>query len=143
MNINTIQLLKECSSGCQMAQKSVKHVRQYTSDEKLNELLEAYGEKHSAVESEIADLLRQYDKQEEEPKKMAAVSAWMSVEMKMLVHQDNHQVAKIMMDGCNMGIQSVSGYINKYDDASEESKKIAQKLIAIEEEFMQEMKGFV
>lgn len=143
MDVNTIQLLKECSSGCQMAQKSVKHVREYTTDEKLNELLEAYGEKHSKLEREIADLLDKYHKDEEEPGKMAAACAWMSVEMKMMMHPDNHQVAKLMMDGCNMGIQSVSEYVNKYPDASGESQEIAKKLIKIEEDFMQEMKGFV
>ncbi|MCM1570059.1 MAG: hypothetical protein NC081_11535 [Roseburia sp.] len=143
MNTNTIQLLKECSSGCQMAQKSVKHVRQYTSDEKLNELLEAYGEKHDKLEREIADLLNQYHKDEEEPGKMASASAWMKVETKMMMHPDNHQVAKLMMDGCNMGIQSVSEYVNKYPDASKESQDIARRLIKIEEDFMQEMKSFV
>ena len=44
---HTVELLKECGNGCQMAQKSVKQVREYVQDEKLNNLLEAYGEKHT------------------------------------------------------------------------------------------------
>ena len=60
MEENTIQLLKECSSGCQMAQKSVKHVREYVTDHKLSELLEAYGEKHTRMEKKISDLLAEY-----------------------------------------------------------------------------------
>jgi len=63
--------------------------------------------------------------------------------MKMMMHPSDHEVAKIMMDGCNMGIQSVSEYVNKYHDASQESQDSAKKLIKIEEEFMREMKGFV
>ena len=55
MNDNTIKLLKECSSGCQMAMDSVKTMREYTKDAKLNDLLEAYGEKHRGLEREIAD----------------------------------------------------------------------------------------
>ena len=79
----------------------------------------------------------------EEPSKLAEAMSWLTTEVKMLMRADSHQIAKLMMDGCNMGIQSVSEYINKYDDASEESEKIAGELIRIEEEFMKELKAFV
>ena len=74
---------------------------------------------------------------------MASACAWMGVEMKMTMHPNNHEVAKLMMDGCNMGIQSVSEYLNKYPDASAESQRTAKDIIKIEEDFMQEMKAFV
>lgn len=140
---HTVELLKECANGCQMAQKSVKHVRQYTTDSKLSELLEAYGEKHTQIEKEIVGMLSRYGAGEPQGKMMAEIGAWMGVEMKMLMHPDNHEVAKLMMDGCNMGIQSVSEYVNKYQDAQEDAHGIAKKIIKVEEDFMKEMKGFV
>ena len=105
---HTVELLKECSTGCQMAQKSVKQVRSFVTDEKLSELMEAYGEKHSGLEREVAAMLGSYGSREEEPPKMAEIGAWMSVEMGMMMHPNNEEAAKKMMDGCNMGIQSVS-----------------------------------
>ncbi|MBR1700795.1 MAG: hypothetical protein IJ716_02450 [Lachnospiraceae bacterium] len=143
MDANTIELLKECSSGCQMAMDSVKKMREYAKDAKLNDLLESYGEKHRQLESEISDQLRDCGKDESAPSKMAEIMANMEMSLKMMVHPDDHEVAKIMMDGCNMGIQSVSEYVNKYPDASRESQDVAKKLIGIEEDFMQEMKGYV
>lgn len=143
MNQDTIALLKECSSGCKMAQKSVKHVQEYTNSEKLNSLLQAYAEKHMQLDKEIAVLLSKYDKEESEPKIMAVAGAWMNVEVKMAMHQEDRQVAKLMMDGCNMGIQSVSEYVNKYPAASQESRNLAKQLIKVEEDFMKEMKEFV
>ena len=143
MDANTIELLKECSSGCQMAMDSVKKMREYTKDAKLNDLLESYGEKHRQLESEISDKLRDCGKDEKAPAKLAEIMAGMEMSLKMMVHPNDSQVAKIMMDGCNMGIQSVSEYVNKYPDASKESQDVAKKLIGIEEDFMQEMKGYV
>ncbi len=143
MDESTIELLKECSSGCHMAMESVKKMREYTKDSTLNDLLEAYGEKHRKLEGEIADQLKSCGKYESEPAKMAEIMARTEMNVKMFMHPDDHQVAKIMMDGCNMGIQSVSGYVNKYPDASKESQNMAKQLIGIEEDFMQEMKGFV
>lgn len=143
MDANTIELLKECSAGCQMAMDSVKTMRTYTKDAKLNELLEAYGEKHRDLQSKITDSLHSYGKDESAPSKMAEVMAKAQMNMKMMVHPNDHEVAKLMMDGCNMGIQSVSEYVNKYGDASAQSQDMARKLIKIEEDFMQEMKAFV
>ncbi len=143
MDVNTIELLKECSSGCQMGMESVKKMREYAKNPKLNELLEAYGEKHRSLEGRISGLLSEYGKEESAPSKMAEVMSKMDMSMKMFMHPDDHQVAKLMMDGCNMGIQSVSEYVNKYPDASRESQDVAKDLIKIEEDFMQEMKGFV
>ena len=48
-----------------------------------------------------------------------------------------------MMDGCNMGIQSVSEYLNQYPQASQESKSLAKKLVETEEMFMKELKKFL
>lgn len=146
MNIvddHTVELLRECSSGCHMAQDSVKQVRQYTKGEKLNELLEAYGEKHTGIEREIAQMLGEYGSTEKEPGMMAEMGAKMGTWMKMTMHPDDHEVAKLMMDGCNMGIQSVSEYVNKYQDANERAHTIAKQIIKVEEDFMKEMKGFV
>lgn len=140
---HTVELLRECSSGCQMAQDSVKQVRQYTKDAKLNDLLEAYGEKHTGIEKDIAQMLSHYGSTEKEPGMMAEMGAKMGTWMKMTMHPDDHEAAKLMMDGCNMGIQSVSEYINKYPDADEKAQGYAKQIIKIEEDFMKEMKGFV
>ncbi len=60
-----------------------------------------------------------------------------------MIEDDGHQIAKLMMDGCNMGIQSISEYQNKYKEASKEATELAKKLVKTEENFMQEMKQFL
>ena len=59
---------------------------------------------------------------------MASAFSWLSTEMKMMFKDDNNQIAKIMMNGCNMGIQSISEDINKYSNASSESVSLAKSL---------------
>ncbi len=140
---HTVELLKECGNGCQMAQKSVKQVRSFVTDEKLSDLLESYGEKHSQLEKEVVAMLGKHGSSEDDPPQMALMGAWMSVEMGMLMHPNDQEAAKKMMDGCNMGIQSVSEYVNKYPDAEEEAHDLAKRLIKVEEDFMEEMKAFV
>lgn len=143
MAADTIELLKECSSGCKMAINSIRQVREYAKDNRLAALLNDYADRHNELQQETAALLGEYHKVDEEPSAMARVCSWMDIEMKMLLEADSHQIAKLMMDGCNMGIQSVCEYINKYKAASDKSVEIAHKLVETEEKFMEEMQAFV
>ena len=51
----------------------------------------------------------------------------------MLVKESDKSIATLMTDGCDMGIKSLSGFLNKYKNASDEAKTIAKRLIASEE----------
>jgi len=48
-----------------------------------------------------------------------------------------------MMNGCNMGIQSIAKCQNECRDASREARQIAEGLIHTEEDFMGRMKEFL
>ena len=67
----------------------------------------------------------------------------LSTEMKMLMNNTSAQAAKLMMDGCNMGIQTVSENLSKYGGADKEADDLAKRLIAMEEEFMSKLKLFL
>ena len=88
-------------------------------------------------------MLRQSGAAGKEPGAMAAAMARMTAGVKMFVKDDDNQVAKIMMNGCNTGIQSIAESINKYKQASKESIGLAKSLIKAEEDFMCDLKQFL
>lgn len=139
----TVELLKECNSGCKMAMNSMNQIMEYVVDEKQAKLIDSYAAKHKEIENRIKKELAKYDKSEEEPGTIASAMSWLSTEMKMMLHDDKNQVAKIMMDGCNMGIQSVGEYMNKYQAASSESRQLAKDIIKVEEDFLKDMEPFL
>ncbi|RGO26845.1 hypothetical protein DXB23_05055 [Dorea sp. OM02-2LB] len=143
MSEDTIKLLKECDAGCKMATDSIAQVEKYAEKEALKKLLDQYQKKHEKLKEEITEQLQKFQKEEQEPDKLASAFAWITTEMKLLMKDNSHQIAKIMMDGCNMGIQSVSEYLNQYPQASQESKSLAKKLVETEEMFMKELKKFL
>ena len=131
MASQTVELLKECNSGCKMAINSMDQILDYVKNEKQLELIHSY------------EQLMLNGEKEAEPGLMASAMSWISTEMKMAMKGSDSQAAKIMMDGCNMGIQSVAEYLNKYIGASKESKELARELLKVEESFMKEMKQFL
>lgn len=143
MNDHTSELLRECNLGCKMAVNSMDQIRKYITDSRLEELIDTYRGKFEKTEDESSKMLEECGIHEKEPTPMAEAFSWISTEMKMMLDQDNQKVAKIMMDGCNMGIQSVGEYINKYSQASKESAALAKKLLKDEEEFMKKLEEFL
>lgn len=95
------------------------------------------------MEQEASGLLNKYGETNRTPRKWASAFSWLSTEMKMMFKDDNNQIAKIMMNGCNMGIQSISEDINKYSNASSESVSLAKKLVKAEENFMRDLERFL
>ena len=135
MEDHTIRLLQECSKGCKMGIKSIEQVNEYVSDSKLRRIIDKYKDEHRRIESEADHLLMWHGQDSKPPEKMATAMSWISTEVKMMMRDDDKQAAKNMMDGCNMGIQSICGFINQYSGASKSSIALAKDLVKIEEEF--------
>ncbi|HIW84666.1 MAG TPA: hypothetical protein H9873_10145 [Candidatus Dorea gallistercoris] len=143
MEKQTLELLKECSSGCKMAIDSMDQIKEYVLDTKLSQVIEAAKKQHLQLEKEVDGLLREQGERGKEPEKMAQAFSWITTEMKLMIKDDNTQIAKILMDGCNMGIKSLSEQINKYPEASRESRAAAEKIVKCEEKLMGELKKFL
>lgn len=143
MNEDTMKLLQECSSGCKMAVESIDEVKEYTQDESLKKILDSYRRKHEKLEREASTLLLEAGRSDKEPGMMASIMSKFMTDFKLMMKNDSHQAGKLMMDGSNMGIQSICKYVNDYAQADDKAKDIAKRLVKIEEEFMLEMKQFM
>ena len=60
-----------------------------------------------------------------------------------LLRFDAHIAADLMTDGCNMGVKSLSRYLNEYGAADERAKDAAKKLIAIEENLSADLRRYL
>jgi hypothetical protein len=139
----TRKLLQECSQGCQMAVASMNQVSPHVNGDQLNNVIQEYKKKHEQLGKKADDMLKEGGAQRKEPGMAASAFAWMTAEVKMKLHDDNSQIARLMMNGCNMGIQSISGFMNDYVAASEESMSLARDLVHMEEDFMKDLKDYL
>ena len=143
MRDHTVCLLKECDSGCKMALDSMAQIKGYVSDQKLKNTIDGYEKKHQAMEEEAYKQLKSLGEGGKEPEMMAAAFSRMSTGMKMLMKDDNRQAAKILMDGCNMGIQTLGERMNTLDQADSHSRGLAEKILKTEQELMKELQAFL
>ncbi|HHU92459.1 MAG TPA: hypothetical protein GXZ20_04920 [Halanaerobiaceae bacterium] len=139
MSNDTVKLLRECNAGCKSATNSMEQVLRYLDNEDLKNLIDEYNDKHIKLGDECHQMLNELDEEEKDPDKMAKTFSWISTEVKLMVNDNSQKIAELMIDGCNLGIKSLSKYINQYKNASNESVDLAKRLIKIEQEFMNEL----
>lgn len=142
MNQDTIELLKEIDSGCMMATNSLEQVRDAVTDCSLKNLIEKYDVAHAKIGRECHEQLHSYGKKEKEPNPMAKAMARVETGMKTIHDQDNKKAVGLLMDGCSMGIRTLSSAVNRLSNADEKSRYLAHGLIELEERFMDDLKGF-
>lgn len=143
MEETTRKLLEECSEGCRMAVNSMNQVSSHINGDKLSNVINDYKRKHEQIGKKVDDLLAKGGAQPKEPPLAASAFSWATAEMKMKMKDDNSQISKLMMNGCNMGIQSISKCMNENAAASGESMALARELVHTEEEFMKALKDFL
>lgn len=143
MNEDSINLLKECNAGCKSATNSMEQVEPFINNEELRSVIDKYNDKHIKIGDECHEMLNEMGEDEKDPHAIAKVFSWVSTEVKLMVNDDSSKIAQLMVDGCNMGIKSVSKYINQYKDASKEIMSLAKNLVKIEQEFMDDLLVFI
>ncbi len=140
---DTVKLLRECDAGVKMGVASIDDVLEYVKSDSLKKYLDACKDEHDKLGSEIEKLLDKYSDDGKNPNPIAKGMSWMKTNIKLIMHESDHTIADLMTDGCDMGVKSLSKYLNQYKAADEASKDIAKRLIALEESLGKEIRGYL
>lgn len=130
---DTIKLLRECDAGVKMGVDSIDDVIEKVESDGFKNYLENCKCGHEKLDKEIQNLLECYDDEGKDPSAVSKGMSWMKTNAKLMIDDSDKTIADLMTDGCNMGVKSLSRYLNQYKAADEQSKDIAKRLINLEE----------
>ena len=140
---DTIKLLRECDAGIKMGIASIDEVLEYVHDKKFDKYLSDCKDEHNKLKNEIQVLLDKYHDDGKEPDPMAKSMSWMKTNMKLVMDGSDKTIADLITDGCNMGVKSLSRYLNQYKAADEKTKDITKRLITVEEKLAVAIRPFL
>lgn len=143
VNEDTINLLKECNLGTKMAVKSFDEVLERVKSLELKQVLEESKKKHEEIGDKTHQRLLEYNNKDEEPNPIVDAMSWMKINLKYAMDSTDNEIAGLIMDGCNMGIKSVSKYLNQYKNAEKEVKNMVDDLVKLEQKLMDELRVFL
>ena len=140
---DTIRLLRECDAGVKMGISSIEDVLDHVKDTDLKQNLAESKRDHETLEQELRTQLNRYEDGGKEPNPMAKGMSWLKTNMKLSWDESDATIAALMTDGCNMGVKSLSKYLNQYQAADETSKNITKRLISLEEQLAVKIRRFL
>ena len=140
---DTIKLLRECDAGIRMGVDSIDDVLDYVRGDELRRYLTESKQAHRELDRELQELLDRYRDEGKEPNPIAKSMSWMKTAVKLKLDESDATIADLMTDGCNMGVKSLSKYLNQYQAADEYSKDITKKLIHLEAQLATDMRQYL
>ena len=140
---DTIKLLRECDAGIKMGISSIDDVLEHVEEKELYDLLSWCKEGHVDLQCKIKELLGDYKDEGKDPNPIAKGMSRVKTNVKLGMEAEDSTIADLMTDGCNMGVKSLSKYLNQYKAADEQSKDIAKKLIRLEEQLAVDIRKFL
>ncbi len=140
---DTIKLLRECDAGIKMGVSAIDEVYDYVHSEKLKKILNANKDEHDKLDKELQELLGKYGDEGKDPNPIVKGMSWMKTNMKLVMKESDGTIADLITDGCDMGVKSLSRYLNQYKAADETSKDLCKRLIKSEEKLGFEMREYL
>ncbi len=140
---DSIRLLRECDAGAQMGVQSFEDVVPKVKNAEMKALLTRSRREHEALSEDIRRHLDRFEDEGKEPNAMASAMSWLKTQAELAMNPADATIADLMTDGCNMGVKSLSKYLNQYKAADEQSKNLAKRLIGMEEQLGQSLRAYL
>ncbi len=96
-----------------MAVTSIDEILEKVQNEKLKNLLSETKAHHEQLGNDLHKPLIEYVSVEKDPGALAKSMSYMKTSLKMGMDNSDATVADLLTDGCNMGIKSLSKYLNQ------------------------------
>lgn len=140
---DTVKLLRECDAGIKMGIESIDEVIGRVEDRAFSSLLHDCKIQHEKLSAEVGELLGEHFDEGKSPNPIITGMSWVKTNAKYLAEPSDATVADLMTDGCNMGVKSLSRYLNQYKSADEKSKDIAERLVNIELKLTEDIRKYL
>lgn len=142
-NEHTVSLLKECDAGVKTAVNSIDEVLDNIKSEKLRRIMNDSRRTHQELGDDIRQSLGRLSSSGKDPSPVARAMSWLKINWKLSEKPSDQTVARLMYDGCAMGIRSLSQYVNQFPNAEPFASDYSKRLIDAEDSLMKDLRDFL
>lgn len=142
-HVNETELLNYIRQNAEAALNGIDMVENTVKGSDLKAVIEKQKKDYHGYYAEADALLRRENGTPENMPFVAKMSATVAGNFKKLTYKDDRDVAKSMIEGTSMGINTLTKHLHEYDGKNTESKKLAETVIAFEENCIEELKPYL
>jgi hypothetical protein len=140
---DTAKLLRESCRGCKYATESITIAMDYAKDKKIKNTLASYNSTHQAIKHKMQAKIHEAGLSEASHPSMPAAMAKLHMNLSLTLNPSDSKIADLMINGCSMGMKSISKLKNKHPKASPEAHVLADELILAEKNMISDMLHFL
>ena len=138
-----INALDEIHKGACMGVDAISKVLEKVFDPKLKNILENQEKSYQKIKKEIEDIYPKYnDDKPHETNFFNKTMTFSAIEMKTLKDNSSSKLAELLIQGTNMGIIEGRKILN-HKNIDQEVKKIIEKYVSMQEDYLENLKTFL
>ncbi len=139
-NITVLNVIYKTS---QMGVIGINDIIDKTKQEELRVNLNKQREEYQQIMKSAEELFIEFGTEEKELGNFVKANSKMMSEAKMMTHNSDNMIAKMMMEGTSKGIIKLNKAKNENPDMDKDVKKLSEKLIKIMEHNYEELKIYL
>ena len=138
-----INALDEIHKGACMGVDAISKVLEKVFDPKLKNVLENQEKSYQKIKKEIEDIYPKYnDDKPHETNFFNKTMTFSAIEMKTLKDNSSSKLSELLIQGTNMGIIEGRKILN-HKNINQEVKKIIEKYVSMQEDYLENLKTFL
>lgn len=138
-----MNITKEIVKNTDMGIQAINNIRSYVEDEELMHKVLCQREDLKKVQFEAEKMLTEKEVVASKSDKFKKIMLKTGVTMNTLFDRSTENIAQMLIEGTNMGINSIQKTINEMNECGEEIPAIANDLITLYEKNISELREYL
>ena len=142
-HVNKTELLNYVRQNAEAALNGIDMVEGSIKSSDLQTVIKQQKSEYHSLYAEADAMLRRENGTPENMPLMAKMSATVVGNLKKLTYKDDRDIANTMIEGTTMGITALTKHIHEYDGNDKETVGLCNRVIAFEENCIEELKPYL
>ncbi|MGN0771447.1 MAG: hypothetical protein ACI4MI_02550 [Christensenellales bacterium] len=143
MDKQSRNLIKKCNSGAKIALNTLEYLLQYIQREQMKVSVSDLAVRHRNYIDESNSVLLSQQIKPDNPSPFIRKMAHGITKMRLKKDAGDKHIAIMIIQGADKGIKQLNAQIAKNSDASEQAKKLSDKLITLQQDTIKSLKIFL
>ena len=136
-------LLNYVYQNAEMGKETIPKLTRMVEDVRFREVLEDQLAEYQDIFNKAESRIKERNQQAKGVSTMERVSATTMLNLNTLLDKSNTHIAEMMLQGSNMGVIDITKKLKECPDADQETKRLADRLLKMEQRNMDELKAFL
>jgi len=142
MNGN-VEFLNYIHQNSEMGQDTIKQLVGISKDEEYKKMLQSQLEEYKMIYDTTDKKIKELNKQAKDINVFSKASTYFMVNLNTLVNKTPSHISEMLIQGSTMGIIDITKKINEYPNADKEILDLANKLLKLEQNNVEECKKYL